>query len=172
MYRFLSLVGTLLLMAGVICLANARIELQTAFAGAYMLINVAFWLVAAMPPARHWDFSRLQVKTIDLRGGLPPRTATIQDVAPTYTEALWKAIAVTGTKAWVKEAGWSPRTPAWDDWLHEAEEAAESEPMKISHRTDDNGEVTEVWTIRNWDFRSALSMHLRPTTAEKRGSPV
>lgn len=168
MYRFLSLIGTLLLMGGVISLANAKIQTQTAFAGMYMGINVAFWLVAALPPARHWDLSRLKLEHIELRGGRPPREATIDNVAPTYTEALWKAIAVTGTKNWVKEAGWAPRTQAWDEWLHEAEEAAINEPLRRSTHKNDDGSVTEVWTIRNWDFRNALSTLLRPTTADRK----
>ena len=153
-------------MGGVICLANAKIQTQTAFAGMYMGINVAYWLIAAMPPARHWDLSRLKTEKIELHGGTPPRDAAVKlDENPTYTEALWKAIAVTGSKDWVREAGWCPKTPAWDEWLHEAEEAAEQDPMKESTRKNDDGSVTTVWTIRNWDFRGALSTKLqsRPT---------
>ena len=167
MYRFLSLVGTLLLMGGVICLANARIQTQTAVAAAYMLINVFYWLVAAMPPGRHWDLSRLNAEHIVLRGGQPPRAAIIDNVAPTYTEALWKAIAVTGTKSWVKEAGWAPRTAAWDEWLHEAEEAAFIEPLKKVMQEVD-GVTQEVWTIRNWDFKNALSTLLSPKETKQR----
>ncbi|EXJ83076.1 hypothetical protein A1O1_06694 [Capronia coronata CBS 617.96] len=162
-YRGLSLISTLLLMGGVISLANARIETQTAFAGSYMLINIFYWIGAALPPAQHWDLSRLEVEHIEIAGGTPPRNAQIDNYSPTYTEALWKAIAVTGTSNWVKEAGWAPKTPAWNDWLNEAEEAALGEPMKVSKRTED-GKQVEVWTIRNWDSRNALSTLLRTTT--------
>jgi hypothetical protein len=167
-YRVLSLISTLLLMGGVITLANARIETQTAFAGSYMLVNVFYWIAAALPPSRHWDLSRLEVRKVEVRGGTPPRTATVDNVQQTYTEALWKAIAVTGTKNWVKEAGWAPKTPAWDEWLHEAEEAALTEPMRISFTEDEHGHKTEVWKIRNWDSRKALSTLLRPATADGR----
>ena len=61
---------------------------------------------------------------IEVRGGTLPRTATMENLAPTYTDALWKAISVLGTKQWVEEAVRAPRTPAWDEWLPEAEEAA------------------------------------------------
>ena len=105
--------------------------------------------------------SRLQVEKVELHGGAPPRSAAMPDQNPTYTEALWKAIAVTGTKNWVKEAGWCPRTPAWDEWLHEAEDAAESDPMRENTRKNEDGTVTTVWTIRNWDFRAALSTKLQ-----------
>lgn len=164
-YRFLSLISTLLLMAGVVALANACIQMQLAFAAAYILINIFYWIGAALPPAQHWDLSRLHVEEIEVRGGTPPKSATIDNVNQTYTEALWKAIAVTGTKDWVKEAGWAPKTQVWDEWLLEAEEAAKSEPMKI--RYQDNEKMpgkTEVWTIRSWDSRNALSTLLRSRT--------
>ncbi|KIW74222.1 hypothetical protein AYO21_08736 [Fonsecaea monophora] len=162
-YRGLSLISTLLLMGGVISLANAKIQTQTAFAGSYMLINIFYWVGAALPPAQHWDLSRLEVEHIEVRGGTPPRNAKVDNYSPTYTEALWKAIAVTGTSNWVKEAGWAPKTPAWSDWLNEAEEAAVGEPLKSSRQMVDGREV-EVWTIRNWDSRNALSTLLRTTT--------
>lgn len=163
-YRGLSLISTLFLMGGVICLANAKIQNQTAFAASYMMINIVYWIVAALPPANHWDLSRLEVAHIEVKGGTPPRTAVVQDVPPTYTEALWKAIAVTGTSNWVKEAGWAPKTPAWSDWLEEAEEAAVGEPMKESVMRREDGTEKEVWTIRNWDSKNALSTLLRSTT--------
>jgi hypothetical protein len=163
-YRGLSLISTLFLMGGVICLANAKIQNQTAFAASYMFINIVYWIVAALPPANHWDLSRLSVAPITVKGGAPPRNATVANVNQTYTEALWKAIAVTGTSNWVKEAGWAPRTPAWSDWLDEAEEAAVSEPMKIGFTQSEDGTMAENWTIRNWDSRNALSTLLRSTT--------
>jgi len=161
-YRGLSLVSTLLLMGGVISLANARIETQTAFAGAYMIINIIYWIGAALPPAQHWDLSRLEVTHIEIKGGAPPQHATkMESVPDTYTEALWKAIAVTGTKQWVKEAGWAPRTEAWDDWLEEAEEAALGEPKKETIKDNGPGKPqTLIWSIRNWNARHALSQHL------------
>ena len=178
-YRFLSLISTLLLMGGVIALANARIQNQTAWAGAYILTNIFYWIGAALPPASHWDLTRLEIHKIEVHGGTPPRSAqrmeakagTLmppnkheQNRPPTYTEALWKAIAVTGTSNWVKEAGWAPKTPAWSDWLNEAEEAAIGEPLKITHYDAKEGKLQEVWTIRNWDSRHALSTLLRTTT--------
>jgi hypothetical protein len=162
-YRGLSLISTLLLMGGVISLANAHIENQTAFAGAYMIINIFYWIGAALPPAQHWDLSRLNIQQIDVKGGHPPKAAVLDNVPPTYTEALWKAIAVTGTSSWVREAGWAPKTPAWTDWLAEAEEAAMGEPMKI----DNPGSAVETWKIRNWDSRKALSMSLLRTNTDK-----
>lgn len=159
LYRGLSLISTLLLMAGVISLANADIVLQTAFAGSYMFINIFYWIGAALPPAKHWDLSRLKLTRIQLVGGQPPRDAKIQDVPPTHTEALWKTIAVTGTKTWLESTGWAPQTDAWAEWLREAEDAAQAEPMRETR----DGEQ-EIWKIRNWDSKHVLSTILRTTT--------
>jgi len=62
-YRYMSLLGTLMLMSGVVALGNATNVLQTAFAAAYMLINAAYWVVAALPARRHWNLSGFEVKT-------------------------------------------------------------------------------------------------------------
>lgn len=158
-YRGLSLISTLLLMAGVISLANATIVLQTAFAGAYMFINIFYWIGAALPPAKHWDLSRLKLTEVELIGGQPPRNAKIKDVPQTYTEAMWKCIAVTGNKTWLLSTGWAPKTEAWAEWLREAEDAAQAEPLRESRK-----EGREVWKIRNWDSRHVLSTILRTTT--------
>lgn len=120
-YRLLSLIGTLLLMSGVICLANSKIYLQSGFAASYMLLNIFYWVVAALPPARHWDLSRLHVTEIDVCGGFPPQGRKDDTTPTTYTEALWKTIAITGSTGWVREdAGMAPQTQAWEEWLKKA----------------------------------------------------
>lgn len=181
-YRGLSLISTLLLMCGVISLANATIELQTAFAGSYMFINIFYWIGAALPPAHHWDLNRLKLTVVDLKGGAPPKGSeapkggdaekgpqqTVNEVQTkqTYTEALWKVIAVTGTKNFLVSTDWVPKTKAWDEWLIEAESAAESEPMK--KRMEDG---KEIWQIKNWNSRHVLSTLLQSvrTTDKFRG---
>lgn len=161
-YRGLSLISTLLLMAGVISLANSKIILQTAFAGSYMFINIFYWIGAALPPSHHWDLSRLKLTHVELRGGIPPRSATekVKHQPQTYTEALWKTIAVTGTRSWLITTGWAPQTEAWSEWLREAEDAAQAEPMQ-----EEQKEGREIWKIRNWDSRHMLSTILRTKTA-------
>ena len=73
------------------------------------------------------------------------------NLAPTHTDALWKAILVIGTKQWVEEPVRAPRTPAWDEWLPGAEEAATVEPAQKTTRLNEAGESVEVLTIRDWD---------------------
>ena len=163
LYRGFSLISTLLLMGGVIALANARIELQTGFAAAYMIINICYWIGAALPPANHWNLRRLRIEEIIIEGGWALPGIAPSDGTPSYTEALWKAIAVTGTKHWIKEAGWAPKTPAWDDWLHEAESAAKEETINKGIKMVD-GHKRETWKIRSWDYKGALSTLLRPTS--------
>jgi len=168
LYRALSLISTLLLMGGVICLANARIELQTGFAAAYMIINIFYWIGAALPPADHWNLNRLKIDEIPIEvHSKPPSNSAPDDGSLNYTEALWKAVAVTGTKQWIKDAGWAPITPAWDEWLVEAETAAKngnSMPDIILQ----NGMKRETWKIPLWDAKAALSNLLRPSSADAR----
>lgn len=166
-YRGLSLVSTLFLMGGVICLANSRIELQTGFAAAYMMINIFYWIGAALPPAEHWNLTRLKVEEIQIEGGRPLPGSAPSDGTLSYTQALWKAIAITGTKTWIKEAGWAPKTPAWEEWLYEAETAAREEEI-IKSSTLVNGHRREVWKIRSWDYKGALSTLLRPNSEDRR----
>jgi hypothetical protein len=58
------------------------------------------------------------------------------------------------------------QTEAWNEWLHEAEDAARADPMQISYEKID-GKSKEVWKIRNWDFKKALSTLLSPTADRK-----
>lgn len=166
-YRLLSLLGTLLLMGGVICLANATIELQTGFAASYMLLNIFYWIVAALPPARHWDLSRLTIENIKVDGGF----ADIKDRADhskpsNYTEALWKAIAITGCTDWVKEAELAPKTASWEEWLQEAKHAAEAEKIDKYFRDKPRTlKRVETWKIPSWDPKARLSELLKPESA-------
>lgn len=92
-------------MGGVICLANATIQLQTGFAASYMVINICYWIGAALPPAGHWNLTRLTVSEIRAEDERPPPG---RDHTPSCTEALWKPIAIAGAKTWTKEVGWAP----------------------------------------------------------------
>ncbi|KAF7505045.1 hypothetical protein GJ744_001499 [Endocarpon pusillum] len=169
-YRLLSLVGTLLLMGGVICLANSGIELQSGFAASYMLLNIFYWIVAALPPARHWDLSRLRVSEINVKGGFPTKGRADATTPTTYTEALWKAIAITRFTGWVKEAVLAPKTPAWEEWLIEAKEAANREKIEKSPIFNRNTEKQmETWSIPSWDAKGALGNLLK---TETRANPV
>lgn len=60
-YRMVALVGSILLMFGVIFLGNAKTNCQVAFAVSYMILNAAYWMIAALPKRFHWDTSAFQV---------------------------------------------------------------------------------------------------------------
>jgi hypothetical protein len=66
-YRFISLVGTLMLMGGVIMLANSTNELQLAWAVAYMILNAAYWVVAALPSRWNWELSGFKLRDVKTR---------------------------------------------------------------------------------------------------------
>ncbi|KAK4546969.1 hypothetical protein LTR36_001701 [Oleoguttula mirabilis] len=141
-FRIIGLVGTLMLMLGVIALANARLELQFAWAGAYILINIAQWTAAALPSRMHWDLSCYDVKEQGVVGG--PKN-------PNFTEALWKAIMFTKSTRWVKNGKAAPQTETWDLWLREAQEKAQDiQESKCDTLTDPawtNGKAAKgtVW---------------------------
>lgn len=110
-YRLLSLMGTLMLMLGIVALANAKLWLQVAWAGAYIIANIAHWIAAALPPRTHWDLSCYEVKEEMLEGG---------PFNENFTEALWKAILLSQSIKWVRPGGAAPLTKVWNDWLEDA----------------------------------------------------
>jgi hypothetical protein len=141
-YRLISLAGTILLMFGVIFLANATLSLQIAWAAAYIVLNAAFWIVAALSSRRHWDLSAFSVERIEFTSG---------EGNETYTKALWQAIAITRSSRWARVAGIAPNTKAWDCWLQEAETEAQREQW---------GSVVQdkktLWILPQWDPQAAL----------------
>ena len=130
-YRLISLVGTVFLMAGIIFLANATLTLQIGWAIAYGLINAAYWVVAALSPRRHWDFSAYALHDIGLASDasdpVPEKTVRKTGLASdaksnTFTIALWKAIVLTKTVDWVRLGDAAPSTPVWNAWISWAEQ--------------------------------------------------
>ncbi|KAF2721931.1 hypothetical protein K431DRAFT_223014 [Polychaeton citri CBS 116435] len=118
-YRLLSLIGTLMLMLGVIFLANAKLQLQFAWAGAYVILNAAHWVAAALPQRLHWDVSCYKLKEQHIEGKFPgPKCKN-------FTIALWKAICFTeGSVGWVATNGAAPKTSVWSNWVSKAGEVA------------------------------------------------
>ena len=111
-YRLISFLGTVLLMLGIVFLANATLPLQMGWALSYGLINAVYWVVAALAPHRHWDFSTYTLREIGLGSGPESKSFTI---------ALWKAIVLTRSVDWVRHTDAAPRSPAWEKWIHWAD---------------------------------------------------
>jgi len=151
-YRILSLVGTVMLMGGVICLANAQIELQIAWAASYMLLGSSYWIVAALPGKLHWDYSCYTVENECLSDskinvkGFPSENVT-------FTQALWKAIVVSKRIDWIRISNACPDTPAWRKWLEEAEACARD--VKEADQQRQPG--VKTWEIPPWDAQEALN---------------
>lgn len=152
-HRLISLLGTIFLMLSMIAPANARLQLQFAWTGAYIIINSAHWLAAAVPQRRHWDLSCYEVREEGIEGG-PNCTH--------FTEALWKAIAITKEVAWVRNGDPAlPKTSAWEKWLEEATEHAKNVAMEIGELKQPLfGDPTigegYVWMgTRSWDPKAA-----------------
>ncbi|KAH8722420.1 hypothetical protein GQ44DRAFT_686894 [Phaeosphaeriaceae sp. PMI808] len=151
-YRILSLVGTVMLMGGVICLANAQIQVQIAWAGAYMLLGAAYWVVAALPGKLHWDTSCYKVtqeclsdSNMDAKG-FPSENST-------FTQALWKAIVVTKNTSWVNKSDACPDTGAWREWLN----AARACSKDVKHADKEKMEGVKTWEVPDWNPQTFLA---------------
>jgi hypothetical protein len=153
-YRILSLIGTMMLMGGVICLANSQIELQIAWAGAYMLLGSSYWIVAALPPKLHWDTGAYTVENECLADsnmnekGYPSHSET-------FTQALWKTIVLAKGTDWVHKSNACPDTDAWKQWLRDAREQARKVSLAENQEIV-NGERVVTWQVPDWNPQKAL----------------
>jgi hypothetical protein len=159
-YRIISLAGTMLLMFGVIFLGNATTLLQTYIAGAYILLNAFYWVVAALPNRVHWDTSCFMVtdQYIEQQGEIleksvmAPNKDQFIDFNKTFTDALWKAILVTKDVNWINRSAAAPDTQVWKEWLYQAQQEA----RKVSyHNVHVDGRVVKVWKNPGWDPQQA-----------------
>ena len=161
-YRLISLAGTLILMFGVIFLANAQLTLQIAFAAAYILLNAAYWVVAALPPRLHWDLSTYNVKRVrfewEKEDSDGKKIEIVEERSKNFTEALWKTIAITRSVGWARNADSAPKSKAWEEWLKKAEEVAGLPGGPKDPKTQ---HTTLPW----WDCQTALSEFLNPGAA-------
>ena len=159
-YRIVSLCGTMMLMFGVICLGNSTLTLQIAFAAAYMVLNAAYWVVAALPQSWHWDLTCYQVKEEKYQGGEKNRN---------FTQALWKAIAITGSADWVRNGQVAPVTEAWKEWVNAAEAVVleqKAEPTEEPRGyMGKAGETIGLRSLPVWDPEQKLTEILNPDRA-------
>ncbi|KAF1957815.1 hypothetical protein CC80DRAFT_442756 [Byssothecium circinans] len=154
-YRLISLVGTVMLMGGVVCLANAQVQLQIAWAGSYMLLGSGYWIVAALPNKLHWDYSCYEVTNeclsdskMDMKGH--------PSINETFTQSLWKAIVVTKNTDWVIQSNASPKTEAWLAWLS----AARAKAKDVGEADKEKKPGVKTWQIPNWNAQQHLGEFL------------
>ena len=164
-YRILSLFGTMMLMFGVICLANSTLSLQVAFAAAYMILNAAYWIVAALPQRWHWDLSCYEVTQESYRGG---------EEHQNFTQALWKAIAITSSVEWVKNGQIAPVSEGWKRWVEAAGTAVvdwkgrrEASNIGRSGYGPTHERSNEQLPLPEWEAEKELTACLNPNAAEK-----
>lgn len=144
-YRVLSLVTIIMLMFGVIFLGNASLVLQISFAAAYLILNAAYWTVAALPPQWNWDLSCFKFELIEL---------SEPEKKPNFTAALWTAIALTRSTEWVINGQIAPMNSAWRLWLDEAGHVAASEDPG---KKDDGGRAI----LPTWNFQERLTQLIK-----------
>ena len=162
-YRIISLVGTLMLMFGVICLGNATLLLQILYAGAYLILNAAYWTVAALPPSWNWDLGHFEVNRIYYNK---------DEQCKNFTDALWMAIAISKSIKWVVDGKVSPQNQAWKDWLTDAEQAVHDHMVKCEDGEEKNGSMEYPRVLPDWDSGAALTEALKRQMQESKKKGV
>jgi hypothetical protein len=170
-HRVISLAGTVLLMVGIVALGNASRPLQLGFAAAYVVLNAAYWVVAALPSEMHWDTSCFEVREqcLEAAGASGPakgeekpgpggvarraRAGDLAERSATFTQALWKAIVVTKKIHWIERSHAAPETPVWAAWLREARQRARTAGFRDESV---DGRTVRVWEVPEWDAQAAL----------------
>jgi hypothetical protein len=79
-----SLLGTLVLMISVIALANAKIQLQIAWAVSYVILNIGHWMAAALPRCTYISLFIPMIGIIPFILARDVRTAICQSVSWTH----------------------------------------------------------------------------------------
>ncbi|RDI77287.1 hypothetical protein Vi05172_g12701 [Venturia inaequalis] len=159
-HHYLSTCCTVMLMLGILAVANSQIQTQIAFACAYISLNAAYLAMTNTSARTHWDLSSLKIRRQKINvHGFSEHRHSFPEVPEAkdpwinynfmYTEALWKAIAVTKNSEWCKQSSAVPSTAVWKRWLNEAQEEAQN----VSRTTGDDGET--VWELPNWDSYNA-----------------
>ncbi|KAF2087862.1 hypothetical protein K490DRAFT_65141 [Saccharata proteae CBS 121410] len=157
-YRILSLVGSMLLMAGVITLANAQVKSQTCFAAAYMILNATYWIVAAFPAKVHWNTEAFIVEKRRFSTS-DEDDKNHTDHNSSFTKALWKVIVATKSTGWVRRGDAAPDTEVWKAWLCDALEAARTAMVKPDQVTG-----IQTYHVPDWDPTAELGKFLQDKT--------
>ncbi|KAM7207799.1 hypothetical protein V8F20_001841 [Naviculisporaceae sp. PSN 640] len=127
-YRIFMTISAVLMMPSVILLGNSKFQMQVLCGGAFLLLNVLYWLLGLLPLESSWDLSQFDVKNVT-----PPDAQWVDaspddpESGPSFTKALWYVIRESkGESAWVDLSGAMPKTPVWRKWLTEAVENAKN----------------------------------------------
>ncbi|KAK5170437.1 uncharacterized protein LTR77_005025 [Saxophila tyrrhenica] len=176
-YRIISLLATLILMLGIIFLANAKLQLQFAWAASYGIINAAHWAAAALPARSHWDLSCYVIREQSVVGGPENKT---------FTEALWKAIVLAKGTTWVRNGSSpaAPQTKTWDKWLDDASDLLVTrDELKnpgigrlvnpVIEWAGDTPEKGTVWNMpKDWDPKAAWDKIYQDKKEEEKAGKI
>ena len=152
MRRILSLVNAIMYIIGGICISNTRFQLQIAWAGSYILLNFLYWIVADSGAQLHWDascYSVTQECFLDSamnKKGFPSENKT-------FTQALWKVIAIVKSTDWEYRSNACPQTPVWQGWLRMAEIRSSNTLLMKKEGVHD----IQTWQVPDWDSQRYLA---------------
>lgn len=179
-YRIISLFGTILLIFGVIFLANSSTWMQLIFAGSFVVLNISYWLVAALPSRVHWDTTCFKVtenaiEKYDTKTGKltlptprPHKEEIFVDYNSDYTWAVWKAILVTKETSWAEISAAIPNTQAWKNWMREARDKATE--AKVRYEKIGGVEV-KVFEHPKWDPKKAWDAYQEASMDIEKAEP-
>ena len=115
--------------------------------------------MAALPARWHWDLTCYKVTRELYDGG---------EAHDNFTQALWKAIAITKSVEWVKIGQIAPVSEAWKAWVDMAGEVVWKEKERLEAEGLGGGEGSDdekVGKLPYWDAEEALTDFLNPDEA-------
>ncbi|KAK4997675.1 hypothetical protein LTR66_002938 [Elasticomyces elasticus] len=104
-----GIAGGLTLTVSIILFGNSSWVMQAALAVSYAFLNVVYWSASLVEQKHCWDLSDFDVRR------------TFVKSYPSFTEAVWQAIYLSGDTEWMDAGEVLPKTQAWNDWLREAQ---------------------------------------------------
>ncbi|KKA30027.1 hypothetical protein TD95_001513 [Thielaviopsis punctulata] len=137
-YSVVMSMATVLIMISVIFLGNCRWEVKAAIGGAYILLNLLYWIADMYEPKKFWDLTRYHVTPLpsdeqdwqDNHKKFPDIEAqknidqyvdaqwVDNQEGQCFTRVVWQVIYSSGTTAWADKV--LPDHNGWKAWLKEA----------------------------------------------------
>ena len=110
-----GVIGGLLLTIAVVLFANCSWVMQLVIGVSFAFLNVAYWLVALFPDAQQWNLERYIAEDV------------YRSEKHNFTQALYQAIKLSRSKAWVQQGKVAPESPAWKEWIDMAYDAIDED---------------------------------------------
>lgn len=86
-----------------------------------------------------------------------------------FTQALWKAIAITKSVEWVKIGQIAPVSESWKAWVNKAGDVLQrhQESLDAEGLSGEGSDDEKIGRLPSWDAEAALTDFLNPGEAGK-----